>query len=84
MLQNIRFDETKMWRHHQHIDVILIPNVFQSPLWPHTHAKSDATEKLALHSQGSLGKPANHSALSSKKMRENLLIIPSRTFCKLK
>ena len=39
MLQNIRFDETKMWRHHQHIDVILIPNVFQSPLWPHTHAK---------------------------------------------
>ena len=70
----------KIGRHHQHIDVILMPNVSPAPWWPHTHAKQDATDTLALLSPQSLGKPANHSVLSFKKMRENLLIIPSSTF----
>lgn len=42
----------KIRRHHRHIDVILIPNVFLAPLWPHTYAKQDATDKLWLLSLG--------------------------------
>lgn len=51
LLQDVSFDERKLRRHHQHIDAILIPNVSPSPWWPHTHAKRDAPDKLALLSR---------------------------------